>query len=181
MLVALFIQVSAECSKCTRAFNETLEQLTGGAHATHAIDHRVRFDLTRNTPQMLKSKYGRHAMRDMVVLTRIGSEAQQTTQQHPCTTSTSSTTPPLTASATPLLLHRIAPHDTSRWKVFSDSWEVLGARTTTYHDEDLIGLVQAAFPSLAPSVARMRTLIEKTDIARLALMHTCVLCSVLRV
>ena len=40
-----------------------------------------------------------------------------------------------------------------------------------YHDEDLSKVVEAAFPALAPFVARMRTWVERTDIARLALMH----------
>ena len=73
--------------------------------------------------------------------------------------------------ATPLLLHRIAPRKTRMWKRYMSSWSSLGARVIEYHDEDLDRLVNAAFPELAKSTARMRTLIERTDIARLAVMH----------
>ena len=73
--------------------------------------------------------------------------------------------------ATPLLLHRIAPRKTRMWEKYMSSWSSLGARVIVYHDEDLHPLVTAAFPELAPATARMRTLIERTDIARLAVMH----------
>ena len=57
------------------------------------------------------------------------------------------------------------------WGKYMSSWSSLGARVIVYHDEDLQPLVNAAFPELAPATARMRTLIERTDIARLAVMH----------
>ena len=57
------------------------------------------------------------------------------------------------------------------WKKYMSSWSSLGARVIVYHDADLQPLVTAAFPELAPATARMRTLIERTDIARLAVMH----------
>lgn len=74
-------------------------------------------------------------------------------------------------SKSPLLLHRIAPLDTSPWRAILPSWEALGAAESVYADADLLAIVGAAFPALALTVAKFRSLVEVTDIARLALMY----------
>ena len=71
----------------------------------------------------------------------------------------------------PLLLHRIAPSSTHIWRDIAPSWDALGAQVNTYHDDDLLDVVNRAFPHLTEKVKNFRTLIERTDIARLALMH----------
>ena len=51
------------------------------------------------------------------------------------------------------------------------SWSSLGAAVSVYHDNDLMNVISEAFPRLVPKVNAMRSIIEKTDICRLALMH----------
>ena len=75
------------------------------------------------------------------------------------------------STATPPLVHRIAPDDTSLWKRYLSTWANSSMRTTYTHDPDLVRVVATAFPSLADKVSRMRTVVERTDIARLALLY----------
>jgi len=80
------------------------------------------------------------------------------------------------AAPTPLKLHRIGPTtDQSKWpeawRTAIRSWRGLGAVVSEYHDDDLMTVIAEAFPSLASKVGAMRTVIEKTDICRLAVMH----------
>jgi hypothetical protein len=74
-----------------------------------------------------------------------------------------------------LLLHRIGPKGTNHWpeawRKAVPTWASLGASVFEYHDEDLMRIVEQAFPALSSRVAKMRTVIERTDICRLAIMH----------
>ena len=67
----------------------------------------------------------------------------------------------------PLVVHRIAPAETTLWRRYIQTWANTSTpfETTYTRDEDLLRVIANAFPHLAPSVARMRTLVEKTDSA----------------
>ena len=65
------------------------------------------------------------------------------------------------------MLHRIAPAETRIWRRYIQTWANTSTpfETTYTRDEDLLRVIANAFPHLAPSVGRMRTLVEKTDSA----------------
>jgi len=78
---------------------------------------------------------------------------------------------PSKASSTPFILHQIGPRNTSRWTPHMTSWRQLPFRVQMYHDADLVNVVRVAFPLLATKVARMRAIVERTDICRLASLY----------
>ncbi|KAL1510571.1 hypothetical protein AB1Y20_006872 [Prymnesium parvum] len=69
-------------------------------------------------------------------------------------------------------VHRLAPAGAARaWAAWTGSWPGHGLRQRVWHDEDVAPLVRRAFPSLAPRILALRSLVERLDIARLAIMY----------
>lgn len=75
-----------------------------------------------------------------------------------------------------VLLHQLLPAQQSnkwkkQWSAFLRTWRQPGVRVLRWRDADLQPLVRRAFPHLAARIGRMRTPIERVDMARYALLY----------
>ena len=83
----------------------------------------------------------------------------------------------MSAAAHPLeiTVHRFAlgsgREATAAWAAWTRAWPRHGLRQVVWRDKDVRPLLRTAFPDLAPAILAMRALIERVDMARLAIMY----------
>jgi len=66
-------------------------------------------------------------------------------------------------------LHRLAPHNVSRWARWMRSWQAAGAERL-WHDEDIEPMVRAVVPQHAERILAMRSPVERNDMVRYAIL-----------